>query len=752
MEIPTQEDILDYIKALKEPVSKRELIKAFGIKGDQRRDFKALLSRFEKSGQLVRQPGQIYMIPEGLPSVTIIEVMSVTPDGDLIAKPTQDSPESEDNQVPPYIEVLNDPRKGMALKIGDRVLARLTPDGDGGYRARVIKKLDQSVNGKVMGLVVRQAKNYILRPTSKKARYDFDLHNDDLKGAKDGDLVTAEILPSQGFKNKRVRVSEIIGHENDPRSISLISLFEKDLRTEFSKETLDETVGLIVPHLGQREDLRHLPLVTIDGADARDFDDAVFAEPDEQGGFHLIVAIADVSHYVKAGSALDKEAWTRGNSTYFPDRVLPMLPEALSNNLCSLMPDVDRACVAVHMWLDEHGILQRQKFVRGLMKSRARLTYEQVQAARDGEVNTLTDALMDDVINPLYRVYETLSQARQTRGALDLDMPERQILIDDKGLMTGVIPRVRLESHKLIEEFMVLANVAAATALDLKQAPCLYRIHDRPSADKLDGARDFLDSFGFTLPSGIAKPAQLNHILTKAQAHDYSHLISEMILRTQSQALYHPENIGHFGLALQKYAHFTSPIRRYADLVVHRSLIRAYELGDGGLEDQELARISETSEHISTTERSSAEAERNAMDRFTASYLESRVGEQFTGLINGVAKFGLFVRLVEIGGDGLVPVRTLPQDFYVHDENEHALIGRKSRRVFRLGATVTVKIREANMMTGGTIFELVGHEKGADIEGFQSKNRKEKFPSKRKSFSKNKPKGKKPLSGYKKRK
>ncbi len=730
--LPSREELLEYIKAIKDPVSKRELVKAFGVKGDDRRSFKSLLSQLEKAGQVVRQPGQIYSIPEGLPPVTLIEVTHITSDGDVMARLTQEEGDEKDAEGH-HIEVFHDPKKGKSLAVGDRALVRLTKEGEGGYTARIIKKIDKTSSRQVMGLVVRQAKNCILRPTSKKSRYDFDIHQTDLNGAKDGDLVTADVLPSRGLKNKRVKVSKIIGHENDPHSISLISLYEKDLRVDFSEEVLLEADGLKVPPLKDREDLRALPLVTIDGADARDFDDAVFAESDGQGGFHLIVAIADVAHYVRFGSALDKEAWTRGNSTYFPDRVLPMLPEAISNNLCSLMPQVERACLAVHMWVDAHGLLQRQKFVRALMKSKARLTYEQVQAAQEGQRDDVTDTLMEDVIDPLYDVYKILSKARQKRGALDLDMPERQILIDEKGVMTGVIPRTRLDSHKLIEEFMVLANVAAASALEAKNAPCLYRVHDCPSAERLDGARSFLDSFGFTLPSGVAKPAQLNHLLTKAKGHEYSHLISETILRTQSQAIYHPENIGHFGLALEKYAHFTSPIRRYADLIVHRSLIKAYHLGEGGLEDGDVARIAETSEHISTTERTSSDAERSSMDRFTASYLESKIGAQFTGTISGVAKFGLFVRLSETGADGLIPVRTLPNDFYVHDEEEHALIGRKRRAVFRLGAPVTVSVREANMMTGGTIFELIGHEKGADIPGFKSKKKRSSSSSKKKT-------------------
>ncbi|MGE4313816.1 MAG: ribonuclease R, partial [Pseudobdellovibrionaceae bacterium] len=517
----------------------------------------------------------------------------------------------------------------------------------------------------------------------------------------------------------------VLGHESDAKAISLIAMAEAGLKAEFPPEVIREAEKMDVPALDKRTDLRDLPLVTIDGPDARDFDDAVHAEEDtdpaNQGGFRLTVAIADVAYYVRHGTRLDKEAWTRGNSTYFPDRVVPMLPENLSNNLCSLMPKVERACMAVHMRIDKHGQLLDYKFVRGLMKSVARLTYEQVQAAYDGQVDDTTDPLMDHVIRPLYKAYKILDAARIARGALELDLPERKILVDDEGNMTGVTTRQRLDSHKLIEEFMILANVAAASALEDKKAPCVYRIHDRPAADKLEGARDFLETFGFTLPVAVSEPKQINFLLVKAKDHPYSHLISMMVLRTQAQARYDADNIGHFGLALHKYAHFTSPIRRYADLIVHRSLIKAYSLGAGGLEEEDALRINETCEHISATERVSAEAERSSVDRFTASYLESQIGAEFEGVINGVTRFGLFVTLNETGADGLVPMRSLRNDYYTHDEEQHALVGQRTKTVFRLGAPVTVRIAEAERISGSTVFEIVNPQKGADIPGFTLK-------------------------------
>ena len=437
-----------------------------------------------------------------------------------------------------------------------------------------------------------------------------------------------------------------------------------------------------------------------------------------------------------------------------------MLPEALSNDMCSINPNVDRACMGFHIWINDKGEMTKYRVFRGLMKSHARLTYEQVQAAKDGVKDDLTTPLMKDVINPLYEAYAILDAARQRRGALDLDLPERQILISDKGKMTGVKKRSRLDAHKLIEEFMILANVAAAKALEAKDAPCVYRIHDKPSSDKLDAAREFLEAFDLSLSkNGIAKPAQLNHLLKKASESQYSQLISQVILRTQSQAIYHPENIGHFGLALDRYAHFTSPIRRYADLLVHRSLIRAYGLGEGGLSEEEDVTLTEKADHISQTERKSSEAERNATDRFTAAWMSERIGAEFSGVINGVTRFGLFVTLDENGADGLVPMRSLPDDYYIHDEAQHALVGRKHKRIYRLGAPVKIRLKEADGLTGSSVFEMANND-SADIPGikfkkvkmYQSSNKNGQKKNYKKNKKGNKTPGKTKNRNFKKKK
>ncbi len=751
MTLPTKDQIHKFLADLGSSLTKREMIDAFHIKGDDRVPFKRILREMEDEGLLIKEGGKSYRVPDALPAVTVIEVTEIDIDGDVIAKPAEWNDELQGTA--PRIEVVNDGKTAFTMKVGDRALAQVRKFSKELYEAKILKRMNTPKMTSV-GLLKQIRGGYIVEPMERNAKFDFEIAEADFNGARPGEIVVCEIQPSRSALRKRVRVIEVIGAQDDPKAISLVALHQAGLRAHFPDEVIDSTKDMKVPPINDREDLRKIPLVTIDGKDARDFDDAVFAEPDKDG-FHLIVAIADVSYYVRSGSALDKEAYLRGNSTYFPDRVVPMLPERLSNDLCSLRPHEPRATLAVHMWINEQGKLLRHKFVRGLMQSHARLTYEQVQAARDGITDATTENLMKDVIEPLYTAWKVLDKAREKRGALDLDVPERKIVVDDKNEMTGVAVRERLDSHRLIEEFMILANVAAAEALENRKAPCVYRIHDRPSGEKLMSARSFLEAFGLSLPKeGVSNPGQINHILKKAKEMKTGFLINEVILRSQAQAVYDPENIGHFGLALERYAHFTSPIRRYADLIVHRSLIKAYDLGEGGLSDVETVKLTEIAEHISMTERSSAEAERNSVDRFTASFLKDKIGAQFAGRIGGVTRFGLFVKLVETGSDGLVPIRTLPSDYYIHDESQHALIGRRTGRVFRLGAQVLVRLVEADPMTGSTLFELINGEDGADIEGYkarssgysqaprQEKFRKEKGKTNRRGDGPNTPKKK----------
>ena len=706
---PDVQDILDFIIENPAPVTKRELASSFGIKGQEpRRWLKQVLKDLVKEGKIDRTRSKAYKAPEGLPGVGIVEVVDISPDGELIAEPTEFTGKGRTPRV--YVVA-----KGKnQIGVGERALVRLKRIEKKDYEGRIIHVLGGE-KGTIVG-IFRSEKNGGGRifPADRSIKYDFYVKPEDVNGATDEFLVVGEIQDSRNRadKNKKsARVVEVLGHEDDPKMISMIAVVTHGIPHIFPQEVIDQAEKGTVPDLGKRQDLRTVPLVTIDGADARDFDDAVFAEPDpdpeNQGGFHLIVAIADVSYYVTPGSPLDQEAYKRGNSTYFPDRVVPMLPEALSNDICSLRPHEPRACLATHMWIDKDGNLKRYKFVRGLMQSHARLIYEQVQNAYDGHGDETTEGVMIQIEN-LYDAYKVLSAARKKRGALDLDLPERAAVIDrETGEIKDIIPRNRVDAHMLIEEFMVLANVAAASALEDKKAPCIYRVHERPDAKKIDMASDFLSTLGINFDKGQkVTPKRMNDILERTRETDESELVSMMVLR--SQAVYSPDNAGHFGLALDRYAHFTSPIRRYADLIVHRSMVAAYNLpGKGDLPQEDHGILEQMAEHISDTERRSMTAERDSMDRYTTLYLQDRVGNEFDGKISGVTTAGLFIRLNETGADGLIPIRTLSKDYYVHHEDKHALIGRHTGQTYRLGMPVKVRLVQADPLLGRMTFELM---------------------------------------------
>lgn len=696
-------------------MGKREIARAFQLDSEQKVMLKVVLKAMADEGLIDKGRGKRFAEPGTLPSVGIIIVTAIDEDGEAEARPANWN-EAEAGP-PPRID-LKPGGRGPAFGIGDRVLAHLDRTGDR-YSARAIRRLD-SAPASILGIYRAPPENPTgrgrsnpgrLEPTEKKAKSELVVEPEDAGEASDGDLVRAEILPQKRHGLRRARVIEVIDNLDDPRTVSLIAIHEQGIPIEFSDAVVEEAEACGPAPLGKRDDLRDVPLVTIDGADARDFDDAVFAEPDpdpnNEGGYHLIVAIADVSWYVREGSPLDREAYKRGNSTYLPDRVVPMLPEALSNGWCSLVPKEDRPCLAAHLWVDRSGRLKRHRFVRGLMRSAARLTYEQAQAARDGDVDDTTDVLIKPVIEPLYAAFELLWQARTSRGVLELDVPERRVVIGEDGRVADIVTRQRLDSHKLIEEFMILANVAAAEALEKKHQPCMYRIHDEPSLEKREVLRQVLETIGVNLAKAqVFRPATFNQVLERVRGTPHEPMINELVLRTQAQAVYSPDNIGHFGLNLPRYAHFTSPIRRYSDLLVHRALVRGYGLGEGGLEADQRDFV-EAGEHISTTERRSAMAERNAVDRFTALHLAEKVGAILEGRITGVQRFGLFVQLDGTGGDGMVPVASLGDDYYVHDEDHQALIGQSTRKTYQLGDAVSVLLVEANPVSGGLLLNIL---------------------------------------------
>lgn len=726
-ERPTKQQILDHVEKARGQIGKREIARAFHLAGPDRVWLKQVLKELEDEGLLERQRGRKVIRAGHLPEVTVLRVSHLDDDGEVIAVPAN-WPDGE--TPPPVIYLAPSPRQKLTPGIGDRVLARLKRIDSASYEAEPIKLLGPAAQS-LLGVFERDAKGQgVLNPTDRRHKYPYAIAPDHEGGAQPGEYVIAEAMPG-GERRNRARVLERIGSSEDPKSISLVSIHTHGLPVEFPPAALQQAERAEPATLDGREDLRGLPLVTIDGADARDFDDAVFAEADADKsnpkGWRIVVAIADVAWYVRPGDPLDRAAQERGNSAYFPDRVVPMLPEQLSNNLCSLRPGEDRACLAVDMRIDNAGELLSYRFTRGLMRSAARLTYEQLQTARDGTDDDKTRPLRSTVIEPLYGAFAALARARDKRGTLDLEIPERQVLFRDDGWIDKIVPRARLDSHRLIEEFMIAANVAAADALHAQDAPVMYRIHEPPSLGNLETLRASLAALEFKLAhAGTIRPHHFAGILQKAADTDKLHIVSDLILRAQSKAVYSPEEIGHFGLALRRYCHFTSPIRRYADLLVHRALIRTFELGEGALPPEADEGFAEIGEQISATERRAAAAEREALDRFTSTFLADRIGSVFSGRVSGVTRFGLFICLDETGADGFVPVRTLPWDRYFHDEIHHSLKGDATGLTFSLGQRITAELLEAEPRTGSLVFRLT------DVEGgHASKRSKKPHPAQR---------------------
>ena len=712
--LPDKAQIREMIEKSERPLDKRDIARAFGLKGAQRAALRDLLKEMTSEGLIDTGPKKTIAARGALPEVMVLTIDRLDADGEPWARPAAWN-EEEDGPAPDIL-VLGATR-GPDPKLNDRILARLRRRGDKHYEASVIRVLQPGPN-KLLGLLEQAKSGAILIPTDKKLDKTWFIERHSLNGAQPGDLVLAE--PMRGGhrgQHHEARVSEVIGRIDEPKAFSLIAIHAQGIPVDFPEAALAEAEAAQPVELGRRTDLRTIPLVTIDGEDARDFDDAVWAEPDTDpanpGGHVLLVAIADVAHYVKAEGALDRCARERGNSVYFPDRVVPMLPERLSNDLCSLRPDGDRACMAIRMHITAEGKLIKRSVMRGLMRSAARLTYTRVQDAIEGRPDDEIGPLMDPVIRPLYAAYDCLLKGRAARGTLELDLPELQVVLTEDGKVSHIAPRCRFDSHKLIEEFMICANVAAAELLEAKNARAImYRVHEPPSLDKLEALKESLQALDIKLSAdGVLRPHHFTRILSRAAGTDRAQLISDMVLRTQSQAVYAPDNLGHFGLALQRYCHFTSPIRRYADLLVHRALISAYSLGDGGLPDEQAHNFEKYGELISNTERRAIQAERDATNRYLTAFMSDRIGAQFAGRVTGVKRFGLFIRLDETGADGLVPVSSLPWDRYWHDEIHQRLVGEQSGLAFQLAEPVTVRLLEANTITGGLIFEIAegGH-------------------------------------------
>ncbi|MFQ5562561.1 MAG: ribonuclease R [Parvularculaceae bacterium] len=714
--LPSKQEILDFLKTGDGDAPRREIARAFNVKGDARADLRRLLKEMEEEGLIDRKGRRRFSQAGALSPVAPIDIMSVDDDGDLVCLPAGWRGEEE----PPYIRLAA--RAAKKLKpppgVGDRVLARLKPAGDDGYEADPIRAIGKGAH---RFLAVYRSNKFggVGEPVERRVRKSFTIERGDDGKAKDGDLVWVETKPTRGYGPNRARVREIAGHVDAPDAFSLIALANHGIPVEFPAAAIEEAARAKVPPPGDRVDLRDTPLVTVDPEDARDHDDAVFAAPDDDkdnaGGFKVIVAIADVSFFVRPGGALDREALRRGNSVYLPDRVVPMLPERLSNDLCSLRENEDRPCLAVELVIDANGRKRRHRFMRAAMRSAAKLSYRETQAIIDGGA---APAPIRKAVHHLHDAYRARLKERSKRAPLDLDMPERRIVLGADGKVKRVEKRERLDAHRLIEEFMILANVAAAETLEKARVPRIYRVHDAPDPEKLDALRDYLNELGYSLvKSGSVKPANFNQILKRAEARDEKDVISEVVLRAQRQAVYSAENLGHFGLNLGRYAHFTSPIRRYADLTVHRALVAACRLGPRGQTEKEAQKLEQTAEQISDFERRAMAAERESSDRYLAAYLAGRVGTEFEGRIRGVTRFGLFVSLDETGADGFIPMRALGFEYFRFEEHLHAVIGETTGGVYRLGQPVTVRLAEATPLTGSLRFDMVSDPLPASAAG-----------------------------------
>ncbi|MFL5069886.1 MAG: ribonuclease R [Xanthobacteraceae bacterium] len=714
--LPSKQDLLAFIGSRDGKAGKREIARAFGIKGGDRVALKNMLRELADEGQVEHRRRKLK--PAGhLPSVVLADITGRDGDGELIAVPTEWDEEAHGPAPKIRLVTPRRQRPGEAAGVNDRALIRVEETGEDGeeirHSGRVIKIIDRARH-RVLGVFrALPGGGGRLSPIDKKQLgRELSIPAGATADAQEGDLVAVDVTKHGRFGLPTGRVKERLGSLKSERAVSMIAIHAHGLPHVFRREALAEADAAMLPTLAGRQDWREVPLVTIDPVDAKDHDDAVHAvrdtDPANPGGFVISVAIADVAYYVRPGSALDREALERGNSVYFPDRVVPMLPERISNELCSLKPNEDRAALAVRMVVGADGRKRSHTFHRVLMRSQARLHYAQVQEAIDGHTDAVTAPLAQPVIAPLYEAYRALAAARDAREPLDLDLPERKILLKGDGTVDRVITPPRLDAHRLIEEFMILANVAAAETLERAHLSFVYRVHDEPGLEKIQALREFLASLDIPFAkAGALKPAQFNRVLARVKGSEYQKLVNEVVLRTQAQAEYAAENYGHFGLALRRYAHFTSPIRRYADLIVHRALIRALKLGDGGLPDQDPGTLSEIAARISAAERRAMTAERETTDRLIAQFLADRIGATFSGHISGVTRAGLFVKLDETGADGLIPARTIGTEYFRYHEDKHALVGADSGETHRLGDPVTVRLVEAAPVAGALRFELL---------------------------------------------
>jgi ribonuclease R len=738
--IPTREQILDFIAKNPTRNSKRDIAREFGVTGDARIELKALLKDLLDGGAIQRK-GKKLSRSGSLPPVTTLDIVTRDRNGELLAVPSKWN-EKVDGR-PPAVSIASQNDVGAKAGIGDRVLARVSinegSSGTGGnYVGKVMKVLERQKSS-VLGILREHGDNFRLEPANRNQK-EVDIEAESAADAVDGDLVEVEVGRSGKYGLEQGKVIQVIGSFLSEKALSMIAIHENGIPHTFPQTVLDESEKFKAISFDtmekSREDWRQLPLITIDPGDAKDHDDAIYSEADNsednKGGSIVYVAIADVSWYVRSGSAIDREALKRGNSVYFPDRVVPMLPERISNDLCSLKENVDRPALAVRMIFEANGRKRSHSFHRILMRSPAKLSYAQAQGAIDGQGDEQANEILESVLKPLWLAYACLKKGRDHRGPLDIDIPERKVILKTDGTVDRIIVPDRMDAHKLVEEFMIQANVSAAESLEQAKQQLIYRIHDSPSLAKLESFREFLKTMDMSLTrSGNLRPIHFNGILNSVRDSDNEDLVNQVVLRSQSQAEYSPQNIGHFGLNLARYAHFTSPIRRYADLIVHRALIGSLKLGQGAITRDEEANLDVIAADISITERRAIKAERDTLDRLISTHLSQSIGQRFIGRINGVTRAGLFVTLADTGADGFIPIRTISDEYLIFDPASHSIIGEKTGLAFQMGQIVEVKLIEAAPVAGSLLFEMLSEgTKTGKLPRSRRTNAKQGNPSK----------------------
>lgn len=687
--IRSREFILEYLAERGRPATQLQIEKELELTTpDQREALRRRLIAMTRDGQLLKNRKQAYGPLESMELITGSVIGHK--DGFGFIEPDKGD------------DLFLSPRQMRMVFHGDRVVARVSNVDTRGRREAMIVEVLERNTQQIVGRFHKESGTAFVESANQRITQDVLIPPDHYNNAKHGQMVVVEITdqPTQ-FARPLGKVVEILGDHMAPGMEINVAIRNHDLPYVWPQDVLLEAsrfkAHVTEDAMEDREDLRDLAFVTIDGDDAKDFDDAVYCVPREKGGWKLYVAIADVSHYVKPGTALDKEAYQRGNSVYFPGRVIPMLPETLSNNLCSLMPEVDRLAMVCEMTIHASGRIMKHRFCNAVFKSRARLTYHQVHAMMEKKDKRMRERFTDVVphLQHLYDLFHVLQNARKTRGAIDFDMPETKIIFGKDKKIEKIVPYERFDSHRVIEECMLCANICAAKFLEKNKQPGLYRVHQGPTEEKLENLRKFLKEMGLSMP-GHREPVSGDyaHILRVVQDRPDSHMIQTMLLRSMSQAIYSPDNRGHFGLAYEAYAHFTSPIRRYPDLLVHRGIKQILKHKKPSMDE---ALLSHAGEHCSMTERRADDATNEVKDWLKCEFMMDKVGQEFSGIISGVMNFGVFVELADIYVEGLIHISILPSDYYQFDPIKHVLFGERSKRRFVLGDAVKIRVARVDL-------------------------------------------------------